>query len=742
MQYASATNKAEAVARMYHLGGKPVQPLGPGGKEKRSALEALASAVDIDVTGTPGKAECGRHLADAVRVAWNEECYSTGGTITLLGLNRLVDGVVEVLVARDLAREEHLITELMELPPAPSARSGEQEGLSMQQITSEAKQNIAELIATLSREGVAPAGATFTAAGVTADEVRFDDGSWRELLASVQVWLAFPDDLDAESAEAFDASLVAALGLPISDADEVTVAARLTERLEQAIELREKFDETLEDEAEGGATIGSASQAWSEAWAEIEDEETSEGSGPIKATAHTWSIIKFVTLANYDELELSPSYQRADVWPTGDAQALIESVLRGIPLPSVILLQQSDSEGTRYEAVDGKQRLTSILRFTGNHPSALKVVREKAVAWGEPMLEHIFRTDYPAFKKLWKQHESDSLTAQVERSHYFPFPLRKGEVKPLSGDLAPLRGRYYSQIREDKITVVGQKRRVQALFEEDSDYKLPVIVYEEVTTGQVHEVFSLYNKQGKHLNAEEIRNALYHRLPLMKALLVTAGDNANVSEVAPFLAAHWDDLSSTPDVLDEYGFGKAGYKRTKLLSWVAGALLVDDGTPMSRSTAGQINALLKTVQDDKKHRLWDETVVLDAMLLLDHAVDAHASIPPECWAPQFKSQTKWQELQLVGTLIALAAARAVLEDELDERVEGALESIQAASASAAWKRPAKTQSRQQWMHTGRVVASFLDILGVDAAEADQAIAARFGQSGLRHLVSLAEESQA
>lgn len=741
MQYASATSKAEAVARMYYLGATAVEPLGPGSKEKRSALEALASAIDLDVTRTLGKIECGREIADVVRVPWSSDCFSAGDTITLVGLNRLVDGVVDSLISRDSGLEERLIDALMRLAPAPRLYVPSPERLCMEEISSETRENIAELIASLSAAGTAPVGVAFVASEISADAVRFDDGSWRQHLGSVQGWLSFDSDLDTTSAEGFDVSLSALLGLSGAEADAVTVAARLTERLEKAVDLRLQFEERLEGEAEGNVTLKSASQEWAEAWAEVEDEEESEGAGPIKATAETWPITEFVQRATDDELELSPSYQRADVWPTGDAQFLIESVLRGIPLPSVILLQRTIEDRTTYEVVDGKQRLTSILRFTGNHPVALSHVRAKALEWGVPDLEDRFKDDYPAFKQLWKQHEPESLTAQTERNLYFPFALRKGDVKPLSGDLADLRGKYYSEIRKNTITVVGEKRTVHSLFEQQSKYKLPVIVYEEVTSSQVHEVFSLYNKQGKHLNAEEIRNARYHQLPLMRALLATAGDAGDVDAVAGFLSADWDDLSSTLEVLDGYGFGKAGYKRTKLLSWVTAALLVDDGGPITRSTASHINMLFDTVRDDKRHKLNDESTVLDLMLLLDHAVDAHAVTSDECWAPSFKAQGKWQELQLVGTLIGFAAARVVLEDGLDDRIGEVEERIRAASASKAWQRPVKTQSREQWMHTGRVVASLLDIFGIDPVVAHKALCDRYGQSGLLNVVTLAEPSR-
>ncbi|WP_234988168.1 DUF262 domain-containing protein [Demequina sp. NBRC 110056] len=742
MQYASAASKPEAVARMYRLGGVTPEPLGPGSKEKRSALESLASAIAMDLTATKGKVECARSLAEAVRVPWDSTCFSAGDTITLVGMNRLVDGVVDVLVSRNPSGERELIVDLMGLEPAPRHDSERRKDLRMEMIAPDVQKSIAELLAALSQSGEAPQGVEFAAASLDASEVRFDDGTWRDDLGGVQGWLNFAEDLDTSAPDAFDRSLVVALGLGPSTTDVETVSARLLERLEKATALRAKFEESLEAESEGAATLGSATQVWQDAWQDIEDEDGSESGGPIKAMADTWPIAEFVQLAKDDDLELSPSYQRADVWPTADAQQLIESVLRGIPLPSVILLQNADDEGTTYEVVDGKQRLTSVLRFTGNHPVALATVRAKAEEWGERYLEHTFREDYPEFRRLWKKYEPDSLTAQVERLHYFPFALRKGDVPSLSGDLEALRGKYYSQIRKSTITVVGERKKVDSLFEQQSKYKLPVIVYESVTPAQVHEVFSLYNKQGKHLNAEEIRNALYHHLALMRGLLVTAGDSASVHQVAPFLAAHWDDLSSTPEVLDGYGFGKAGYKRTKLLSWVLAGLVVEDEAPeITRSTAAHISGMLKGVAENRSHALREEQTVLDAMLLLDHAVDAHAEIPEETWSLSFKQQAKWQELQLVGSLIALAAARAIYEESLSDVVEAKLDEIAQTSGSAAWMRPKKTQSKEQWKHTGRVVASFLRILDVEPEHADRAIKARFGSSGIARLVRMAEADE-
>lgn len=738
-QYPSAPSKAEATARAYLLAGLPVEPLGPGSKEKKSALVALGSTLGLDLVDVPGKVECGRLVAEALDVPWDETCFSRGDSITLTGLNRLVDAVTRRLLNTPGALDSRAFGDLTTEAAKAAAAMRTKESSPMPEVLSEVEQNIAERLAELTRPGpAAPEGVEVPAERARTEDIGFADGSWRVHVANVQGWLQLLDQLSTDS-ETFDKSLATGLGLEYGSLGrhDTTLMERLSERLERAITLRDQFYEQMEGAPEGSATLSSATQAWLTAWEEVEDEEEAEVGGPIDAAADTWPIAQFVQRAVTGKLDLSPSYQRADVWPTSDAQLLIESVVRGIPLPSVIVLQTQDEERRiSFEVVDGKQRLTSILRFIGQHPRALEIVRAKAIEWGVPDLLDTFRTDYPAFKKLWKKHEQTSLNAALERQSYFPFPLRAGDIKSLGGDLAKLRGKFYCQIRDEYIDIVGERWDLAYVFEQQADYRIPVIVYKKVTTEQVHEVFSLYNKQGKHLNAEEIRNALFHHLAFMRALLVTAGDADDVAAVAPFLLDDWDDLASTKGALEGYDFGRAGYKRTKLLSWVAAVLFGATGTVGTRSTASTINSLLKRVQDTKSDRLRDESVVRSAMLLLDHGIDAHAGTPPEAWADKFRNSTgkdAWQELQLVSSLIALSAARIVLGDELEDKLEAVVPEL--SSASATWTRPSKTQTSEQWKYMAKVVDEFLAVLGIDVADADARLRDEYGHSGLSELVS-------
>ena len=73
----------------------------------------------------------------------------------------------------------------------------------------------------------------------------------------------------------------------------------------------------------------------------------------------------FGELANlYKEKDIiiSPEYQRAFRWSDEQKTRLIESILLGIPLPSIFVA--SDPDG-RWEVVDGLQRVSTLLQFFG-----------------------------------------------------------------------------------------------------------------------------------------------------------------------------------------------------------------------------------------------------------------------------------------------------------------------------------------------------------------------------------------
>jgi hypothetical protein len=577
------------------------------------------------------------------------------------------------------------------------------------------------------------------AAPFDAEDVRLEGAALLGFTSRVQDWLRLSHPLDwtaepaRQAAQLFDGMGVENVRAcyELSDGDvafTVTGLDTLRERLERAVSLKDRFIEALES----GGSVEAATAVWVEAW-----EESDDGSieGNLIAKTDIWPIQDFASRARSGRLELSPSYQRGDVWPTKDAQLLIESILRGIPLPSVIILRPDSASEAPFEVVDGKQRLTAILRFMGAHPKAIELVKAKDRQFPKNQLWNLFNTDYPAFRRSWRLATGDPLTATQERDYYFPFRVSPTS-EALKGDLAQLRGKYYTQIRDIRVSIGGTRIPVSEVFESAGEYKIPLITYTEATPQQIHQVFSLYNRQGKHLNAEELRNAVYHGVKLMRALSVTAGDTEDLEGAAPFLKPIITAVTRTRKNLTDYNFGEVRYRRTKVLCWLASMLFVDslgaDGKTRMKSTSAQINeGLLDRVKHSNVDPFRSEETICGAIKLLSSGIDAHARV--DAWADRFKDGKRgerWQELQLVASALGVTMASTVLGDSTREVLTQHRLQLQSKTASddKRWARPSKTQTQTQWQYIADVSLAILDELGVDPREVETRLKGSFGFS--------------
>lgn len=74
------------------------------------------------------------------------------------------------------------------------------------------------------------------------------------------------------------------------------------------------------------------------------------------------SIGELTNLYRDGELVIRPPFQRLFRWDDSQKSRLIESILIGIPLPSIFVVQD---EGGKWELVDGLQRVSTILQLQG-----------------------------------------------------------------------------------------------------------------------------------------------------------------------------------------------------------------------------------------------------------------------------------------------------------------------------------------------------------------------------------------
>lgn len=88
-----------------------------------------------------------------------------------------------------------------------------------------------------------------------------------------------------------------------------------------------------------------------------------------------YPVSDFLQWKGADQLELTPKFQRRDVWPAKAKSYLIDSIVRKMPIPAVFLRLRTltDPPRTVREVVDGQQRLLSVLNYIAGEFPILSV---------------------------------------------------------------------------------------------------------------------------------------------------------------------------------------------------------------------------------------------------------------------------------------------------------------------------------------------------------------------------------
>ncbi|WP_179394499.1 DUF262 domain-containing protein [Lacticaseibacillus absianus] len=91
-------------------------------------------------------------------------------------------------------------------------------------------------------------------------------------------------------------------------------------------------------------------------------DEYTESVKEIRTDAYSISIGEIANMYKENDLIISPEYQRYFRWEIKNKSDFIESILLGIPIPSLFVSQ--DIAGT-WDVIDGLQRISTILEFMG-----------------------------------------------------------------------------------------------------------------------------------------------------------------------------------------------------------------------------------------------------------------------------------------------------------------------------------------------------------------------------------------
>src|SRR6516165_2436403 len=74
------------------------------------------------------------------------------------------------------------------------------------------------------------------------------------------------------------------------------------------------------------------------------------------------SFNELLDMYETEELNIRPDYQRLFRWSEGKQSRFIESLILGMPVPPIFVIEESDG---RYQLIDGLQRISSYLHLRG-----------------------------------------------------------------------------------------------------------------------------------------------------------------------------------------------------------------------------------------------------------------------------------------------------------------------------------------------------------------------------------------
>ena len=82
----------------------------------------------------------------------------------------------------------------------------------------------------------------------------------------------------------------------------------------------------------------------------------------IRSDGYAMSVGELISMYESREIDVRPQFQRFFRWTESQKSRLIESLLLGIPIPSIFVSQRDDGV---WDVIDGQQRLSTILQFVG-----------------------------------------------------------------------------------------------------------------------------------------------------------------------------------------------------------------------------------------------------------------------------------------------------------------------------------------------------------------------------------------
>lgn len=233
-----------------------------------------------------------------------------------------------------------------------------------------------------------------------------------------------------------------------------------------------------------------------------------------------YSINDFLQWDRNQELFISPKYQRKAVWNDQAKSYLIDTIIRGLPIPQVFVRQKIDTQlsMTTREVIDGQQRLRAIIGFYKNEFPIMKKHNKKfggKYYYNLEEDEKLEFLDYQIPVELIKSPDDNVIYDMFMRVNTNSIVLNKQELRNAKywGDLKVLAYNLSSKWRPTlKEHYIVKEKDIIRMYDVEFLSRLLRVVIEGVKTDTPNALDKFYENYETLENTEEIENKFNYAL--------------------------------------------------------------------------------------------------------------------------------------------------------------------------------------------------------------------------------------
>ena len=207
-----------------------------------------------------------------------------------------------------------------------------------------------------------------------------------------------------------------------------------------------------------------------------------------------FSVEKLISMMDGRDSEFKitvPGFQRGIVWGHSHRKELVESILNGYPIGSILLWKRGvDDEVIQYSLIDGLQRCTSLQKYNREPTQHLDTAWLKTKDWYQALKRNIYQEGIEGFDDIIISWIRSLGNLQSATSTSFQTMLRD------SGSLTDAQILNLNESIQQFVT--GLQRDYSILA-----YKVPAVIYDGPSE-HLTEIFTRINRNGKPLTKLQI----------------------------------------------------------------------------------------------------------------------------------------------------------------------------------------------------------------------------------------------